>query len=151
MLAGAAPILAVLIEFKVFFAPPNDMVAAQSIGHVLSNLRDVDRVQLAATAIGKELWFGGASQIGVLPILAMFVLAAGIRRPVPTGAAIGSVCAGGVIVADIVVHALTPHDSARAVRMSLDRVMIEVFPTIVWCGRSRPCQGRRVSVGGQQT
>jgi hypothetical protein len=112
------------------------MVAAQSIGHVLSNLQDVDRVQIVVTAVGKELWFGGASQIGVLPILAMFVLIAGIRRPVPTGAAIGLVCAAALIVADILAYALTPHDLAWQLRTSLDRVMIQVFPTIVWCGMS---------------
>lgn len=43
LFAGAAPILAALVVFKLFLAPPNDLIAAQSIDHVLSHLRDGDR------------------------------------------------------------------------------------------------------------
>jgi hypothetical protein len=136
VLAGAAPILAALVVFKLFFAPPNDLMAAQSIDHVLTNLRDVDRLQMVAAAVGKELWFGGASLVGVLPILAMFVLTTGIRRPVPTGPALGVACASALIVVDMLVYVLTPHDLVWHLRTSLERVIVQVFPAIVWCGMS---------------
>ena len=136
LFAGAAPILAALVVFKLFFAPPNDVIRAQSIGHVLSNLGDVHRIEIVTAAVGKELWFGGASRVGVLPILAMFVLAAGIRRPVPIGPRLGLACAGTLIAADILAYILTPHDLAWQLRTSLDRVIVQVFPAIVWCGMS---------------
>ena len=142
LFAGAAPILAALVVFKLFLAPPNDLVRAQSIGHVLSNLRDVQRIQIVATAVGKELWFGGAGLVGVLPILTMFVLAAGIRRPVPTGPTLGLAFTGALIVADILAYILTPHDLAWQLRTSLERVIVQVFPAIVWCGMSLARQPR---------
>ena len=136
LFAGAAPILAALVVFKLFFAPPNDIIREQSIGRVLSKVQNVHRIEIVATAVGKELWFGRASHVGVLPILAMFVLAVGIRRPVPIGPMLGLTCAGTLIAADIVVYIVTPHDLAWQLRTSLDRVIVQVFPAIVWCGMS---------------
>ena len=136
LFAGAAPILAALVVFKLLLAPPNDLIAAQSMGHVLSSLQNVDRVQIAVTAVGKELWFGGASQIGVLPILALFVIATGLRRPLPIGPMLGLAITGALIVADILAYILSPHDLAWQLRTSLDRVIVQVFPALVWCGMS---------------
>lgn len=86
--------------------------------------------------MGKELWFGGAGLVGVLPILAMFVMAAGLRRPVPIGPMLGLAFIGALIVADILAYVLSPHDLAWQLRTSLDRVIVQVFPALVWCGMS---------------
>ena len=136
LLGGAAPILAALVIFKLFFAPPNDLMAAQSIGHVLSNLGNVDRLQIVAAAVGKELWFGGANLVGVLPILAMFVLATGITRPVPPGPMLGLGISAAVIAADILVYILTPQDLVWHLSTSVQRVVLQIFPVLVWCGMS---------------
>jgi 4-amino-4-deoxy-L-arabinose transferase-like glycosyltransferase len=136
MFAGAAPILAVLVVFKLFFAPPNDLVAAQSIGHVVSNLSDVHRLEIVAAAVARELWFGKASVVGVLPLLAMFVLATGIRRPIPTGAILGLTISAAVIAVDILVYILTPQDLVWHLATSVQRVVLQIFPVIVWCGMS---------------
>jgi hypothetical protein len=136
LLAGAAPGLAVLVAFKLFIAPPNDLMTNQSAGHVLSNLRDVSRLQIVAAAVGKELWFGGARFAGVLPLLALFVLGGGIRRPIPVGPALGLATAGALLGADVIVYILTPHDLAWQLSTSVQRVVVQVFPAIVWCAMS---------------
>jgi len=136
LLAGAAPILAALVAFKLMFAPANDLVAPQSIGYVASHLRDVHRVRIVLAAVAGELWLSGSTLVGVLPILALFVAAVGLRRPLPAGPLPGLAIMAALVGVDAAVYLLTPRDLEWHLSTSLSRVLLQIFPAIVWCGMS---------------
>jgi hypothetical protein len=116
------------------FARDNDLLQAQSAQSLLTAFGSVDRVTTVIAGIGHALWSGGATGVGVLPIVAAFMFVVGLEHranPVP--------CMGLITLALLIggyacVFAMTPHDLAWQMKTSLDRVMLHAFPTLVWSG-----------------
>jgi hypothetical protein len=133
LLVGALPMIAALMTLKAL-ARDNDLLQAQSAQSLLTAFGSVDRVTTVAAGIGHTLWSGGATGVGVLPIVAAFVLLVGLERqtnPVPYMALITLAL---LIAGYACVFAMTPHDLAWQMKTSLDRVMLHAFPTLVWSG-----------------
>ena len=131
--AGAAPMIAALVSFKAL-APENEIAASLSMQSVVTAFGDAERVKTVGVAVARELWLGGAASVGVLPILATFVLIAGLRRPWEPGPLIGLSAAVVLIGCYAAVYVVTPYDLAWHMRTSIDRVMLHAFPTLVWGG-----------------
>ena len=132
LLAGAAPSVAALAVLKWRIAAPDLLVASQSAGHVATHIADTDRFRVAGAALARELWLGGAPRIGVLPILAGYVLAAGVRRPLGVPA-VAAAAMMAMLAGYLLVYVLTPYDFAWHLRTSAERVVLQLFPTLVWC------------------
>jgi 4-amino-4-deoxy-L-arabinose transferase-like glycosyltransferase len=133
LLAGALPMILALVTLKGL-ARENDLLQAQSAHSLLTAFGSVDRLTTILAGLGQALWLGGASGVGVLPIVAAFVFAVGLERtanPVPY---LGLVTLVLLIAGYACVFAITPHDLAWQMKTSLDRVMLHAFPTLVWCG-----------------
>ena len=130
--AGSAIAIAALVVFKWRFSPTSDIEKAFSIPAALSLVTDVGRIRLVVGAIARELWLGGATTIGVLPILCVCILAGGPRPP---GAAAAAGLASMVLLVAIyaIYYIVTPsHDLAWYVSTSVDRLVLHAFPTAVW-------------------
>lgn len=132
-LAGAAPAIAALAVLKSI-TPANDLLGAQSAVWVLEAVGSPQRVAIVASAFGRALWHGGATGPGVLPAMAAFVAVSGAARPsnpVPLGAIAGmALLLGAYAVACL----LSPHDLAWQLAVSVDRLVLHAFPTLVWAG-----------------
>jgi hypothetical protein len=131
-LAGALPMIVALMALKGL-ARENDLLQAQSAQSLLTAFGS-DRVTTIAAGIGRALWLGGASGVGVLPIVAGFVFAVGLEHPANPVPYMGLVTLGLLIAGYACVFAMTPHDLVWQMKTSLDRVMLHAFPTFVWCG-----------------
>jgi hypothetical protein len=134
LVAGAMPSLVTLAFFKVWLAPPNELVTAQTLGHVMASVTDTHRLTMVLDAFGRELWTGGATLFGVLPILALYVAACGVRRPVPVAPALAASTVIGLITADALAYVLTPYSLTWHLSTSLGRVLLQVLPTLIWAG-----------------
>jgi hypothetical protein len=132
MLAGATPALIGLAVLKSF-AWQNDVIATQSPSSILAAFADLERVRTVFGGIGRELWTGGTI-VGVLPAVALFVAMRGLATPMDPGVRAGLAIIALVILAYGGVYVVTPHDLGWHMGTSLDRVLLHVFPTLVWCG-----------------
>ena len=81
--AGAAPVLVLIVIFKMTLAPPSYFTSEQSLAQAAASLIDGGRLRLVGQAFANELWLTGASVVGVVPFLALFAV---IRRIDPAGA-----------------------------------------------------------------
>lgn len=132
--AGAIPALIVLAYFKLRLAPPNELVTAQTLDHIVSTVTDTGRLKMVLSAFGGELWRGGASTVGVLPILAVYVTVSGVRRPLPAAPALAVATMILIVAGYALVYVATPFSLTWHLRTSLGRVLMQVLPTLVWAG-----------------
>jgi hypothetical protein len=133
LLVGALPMIAALVALKAL-ARDNDLLQAQSAQSLLTAFGSVDRVTTVVAGIGRALWSGGATGVGVLPIVAAFMFVVGVERPANPVPCMALVTLALLIAGYMCVFAMTPHDLAWQMTTSLDRVMLHAFPTLVWSG-----------------
>jgi hypothetical protein len=131
---GAAPALIVLVSFKLTVYRHNDIFNTRTPGRFLAGFADLHRVGLVVEAMGRELWHGGASLIGVLPLLAVFVAISGIARPKWTLAAPALLTSGLMLLVHMTVYVVTPHNLDWHLDTSLSRVIVQLMPSMVWGG-----------------
>lgn len=128
--AGAAVGVAVLVTFKWRFAPPNGIMGTLDFSTVTARA-ELDRLRFVIESLGREMWLGGASIVGVLPILCAYVGVVGIRRPagIPAIAVLTMLLQ---VAVDAMVYVVTPYDLRWHVTTSVERVVLQTFPTVVW-------------------
>ena len=132
LVAGASPMLLAVMLLKSI-TPGNDLVQAATLQSLLDAIGNETRLNAVFARIGRELWFGGASTIGVLPLVAAFTAVAGVRTNSNPGPLIGLATSGLLIVGYGAFYVMTPHNLAWHMNTSLDRVMLHAFPALVWC------------------
>jgi hypothetical protein len=130
VLVGAAPALVAIAIFKVGFAPPSYFTAEQSLGEAIASLLDPDRMALVGRSVARELWLTGATIVGVLPILAAFAVVRGIDRQAPAAARFAVPAIGVLLTVYVVAYLVTPKDLAWQLRTSVDRVVLQLVPTL---------------------
>lgn len=129
--AGAGVGVAALLALKLRFPAPNDLANALDLASATARVADLDRVQFVLESVGRELWLGGGAYVGVLPLLVAYAVVAGVRRP--EGApAVALLVVLLQIAAYTIVYVVTPHDLRWHLNTSLDRVMLQIFPSAVW-------------------
>ena len=132
LLAGAAPVLLVVLAFKLALAPPSYFTSEQSLAQAAASLTDAGRIRLVVSAFGRELWTTGASTIGVLPVLALFVLVRGVDVRASAVAHVAIAAMMLLLVVYAAAYLVTPKDLAWQLRTSLDRLILQVVPTLTW-------------------
>jgi hypothetical protein len=132
VLAGAAPVLVMIVVFKQALAPPSYFLAEQSLGQAGASLFDASRAQVIASAMARELWFSGAPAIGVLPFLGIFGAIRGIKAPAPAAARAALPAMTAMIVIYALAYMVTPKDLVWQLKTSLDRLVVHVIPTLAW-------------------
>ena len=100
----------------------------------LQRLHDAPRLHQILAAIGTELWSSGTRAIGPLPILVACVALVGVARPISRAAVIALAAILVVLAADIVVYDNTPYDLTWQLQTSADRVVMQLFPALIWIG-----------------
>jgi 4-amino-4-deoxy-L-arabinose transferase-like glycosyltransferase len=130
-LAGLAPILAVLVFFKLTYAPPNDLIGENQTGLALAKIVDVGRYAIIAKAFLSTFARWG---IGLLPILLVYVFLAGIRHDTRNSRIVATGCAllAFMLCGYFMVYVLTPHDLAWHLGSSLERLLLQIWPTFLF-------------------
>lgn len=132
LIAGAAPVVLLVIVFKQAFAPPSYFVAEQSLGQAVARLLDGGRISFVVTAMARELWLAGATVVGVIPFLGAFAAVRGVRGPAPAAARAAVPAMACMTAIYVLAYLVTPKDLAWQVNTSLDRVVVQLVPTIAW-------------------
>jgi hypothetical protein len=123
----------VLLAFKLNVQAANLHVAALSLDRVQTALT-WDRISMVGEAMGRELWYGGATMIGTLPVLVLFIMAHGVSGHRNPGARLALLALAIMLAAFALVYVLTPLDLAWHLRTSVDRVLLQLMPSMVWVG-----------------
>lgn len=140
---GALPMLLLVMGFKLLLAPPTDLVAGQSLSATIARLADPSRYLQVATAFAKE--FLDRGKWNILPVVLPFYgLLLGVQagrgttpwrnadgtgsrqRLVTTWGALALMTAGFFLV-----YLLTPRDLAWHLRTTVDRVFLELWPSML--------------------
>ena len=140
---GALPMLLLISSFKVFLGPPTDLLAGQSLDTITARLADPSRYLQVATAFAKEFLDRGKWNFlpVVLPFYGLLVGAkmgehaavgqgtdsAGVgQRLATTWGALALMAAGFFLV-----YLLTPRDLAWHLRTTVDRIFLELWPSML--------------------
>ncbi len=90
---------------------------------MLKPRRDVQR---------REAWFTGATFVGVIPFLALYLIARGSSAEAPVAARAAAPAMMAMLVMYAVAYLITPKDLAWQLKTSLDRLFVQLVPTLAW-------------------
>ena len=127
---GLAPILAVLLFFKIKYAPSNDLFRNQGTALFLARMTDPHRYAMIVKAFLNEIVRWGS---GLFPILVVYALFTGMRynsghlRLILTCAATLIFMLCGHFFA----YLCTPNDLAWMLGGSLERLLLQLWPTFL--------------------
>lgn len=127
---GLAPVLVVVIYFKLWLAPPNDILAGQGAA-TWARLSDPARYRQIASAYLQASYRVLPALFLLLP--AYFVL---LGRPPRSarapGAALAALTAGLMLAGYGAVYLVTPHYLGWHLETSLDRLLVQLWPLVLF-------------------
>lgn len=130
-LTGLMPVLFVDIYFKIFIAPPNDILSAQGLTATFSKLTDPDRYFL----IMKEYIISGIgfTRCG-LPLLATYLFLSGTNREARDKTIVKTVPIALVLMLAgyFFVYLITPKDLIWQLKTSLPRLFLQLWPSFIF-------------------
>lgn len=131
-LLGLALPLAVILYFKLFLAPPNDLFEQSSSASLWEKLTNLERYRVIAESFFKQIFAFGNGKVSIL-LLAVYGLIVGMDRtqnkgqPIPAAASAILLQLTGYFL----IYVITPHDIHWHLNTSLYRLMIHVFPSML--------------------
>lgn len=145
-LAGALPVLLILIYFKTQIAPANDLLAGFSPQAALAKLLDWDRygqivraffvTGLSFTQGPVDVRVGMSLNLGAVGLLlpAAYLLIAGIRidPEARSGVILTAVLLSAMLAGYFVVYLLTPLELGYHLMTSLNRLFIQLWPGVLF-------------------
>ena len=133
--AGALPLLLLVVGFKVAFAPPNDLVATLGVDRTLGRLADPDRYLLVLREYASHIVSFGKNGLGgaVWPLLACLA-GLGVSRPETRRgwARTGAVALVLLLAGHFMVFVSMAHELARLLNSSLDRLLLQLWPSALF-------------------
>jgi hypothetical protein len=128
LFAGAAPVLAVVLVFKLQVPIANDLIAGQQAEALLPRLLDPVRHVMILKSLTASFMQVAHGFVVVLPICVLLLgRRRGGARDALFPAAIGILMLAGYYATYLV----TPHDLAWHLASSVDRLIVQLWPTLV--------------------
>jgi hypothetical protein len=125
-LIGLALPLAVVILFKIFLAPPNDL--ARGSENVLQKIVDFQRYALILKEAALTLWNIGGGPLNLIGVLALYgILVGGSGSRAPGLWMIGLVILFQ-LAAYFAIYLVTPHDLEWHLKTSFNRLILHILP-----------------------
>jgi hypothetical protein len=131
---GAAPLIVVIAAFKWGFTPGNDVLSGQTTSATLARVLDPGRLAIVGEAFARELWYGGAATIGVLPVLAVYIAVRGVRRPIDPAVTFAAAVIFVSLIAYASIYAMIQYDLFWSLQTTLDRLILQLTPSMLWIG-----------------
>ena len=128
--AGLLPPLAVLAIFKIGFAAPNDLTAAQAGNSLLSNLLDAGRYVTVLSAFVRQAIALGGFMAPILLVLAayLYLVRPAVEEKHRVTAWTLVLTVGLMLAGDFGVYQLLSYALEFQLRTSLDRILLQVWP-----------------------
>jgi hypothetical protein len=130
--AGLVPILAVIFYFKTQISPPSDLLAAQLQKSTLTLSTDYTRHLLISETVGKHLFNYSGYGINITYLLAIYLICIGIAHKHKIALVTSSLVVFLMFVVFYLVYLTTPYDLAWHLRTSLDRVLLQLWPSFLF-------------------
>jgi len=134
---GLLPLLVLVVSFKVSFAPPNDLLSTLGIHRTVGRVTDPTRYAMVLRAyIVHLLSFGDNGLGGAVWPLAVCCGALGVsrpesRRPWARAVAIALVL---LLAGHFMVFVSMADELARLLKSSLDRLLLQLWPSALFLG-----------------
>jgi hypothetical protein len=133
--AGALPFLLLTVAFKLAFAPPNDLVSTLEAQHTLGRVTSLDRYVITLRGYVSHIAGFGANGVGSgLWVLAVCLLGLGVNRAELSRPWVRGVAAGLVLIlaGHFVVFVSMAHELSRLIASSLDRLLLQLWPGVLF-------------------
>jgi hypothetical protein len=131
LLAGAAPILALLAWFKLTAAPPTDLFSLRSEEDIASKLGDPSRYLLIGQVLLTKLVLFG-NGLALLTVLALTFCGFDVKKVHRRTLMAGSLALGIVLAGHFYVYVITPWGLGWHLRTSLERLLLQLWPAALF-------------------
>lgn len=130
---GLLPLLLALAAFKITYAPPNDLVAAQG-GETLAGLMDGGRIRLILMSFLKESYTFRPKISVPMVALPLFLALAGVRRDSFRSRSFWQAAIFLVLLLAgyFFVYLVSPYDAAWHLETSIHRLFLHLWPSAVF-------------------
>ena len=136
LLIGAVPISVVIFIYKVCLAARNDLVEGQGIGSSVPKLLDASRYHLVIHwFLSLPFYFGRWNPLTAMPVLLVFyflLLGASVGKKEVSATSIAVLLPLFMSVGYFFVYILSPVDLALYLGTSLDRLLLQVWPLVIF-------------------
>jgi 4-amino-4-deoxy-L-arabinose transferase-like glycosyltransferase len=138
LLLGAAPVSVVIFIYRMCLGSSNDIIAAQGPGFTIRMLLDISRYRLVMSHFEWELLrFGGwSATFGmVMPLLLFFyflLLGTNVNKKDVAATSIAVLLPTFMMIGYFFVYILSPHDLAWHLDTSLNRLLLQVWPLVIF-------------------
>jgi hypothetical protein len=145
-LFGLAPVLIVVLYFKLAMAPPNEVVANQGWHHTIPRLLEPMRYVEVLRGLKHAVTdFGETSAINPLWALLFYLFCVGFELDSrdKIGLATGLVAVGLLVVGYALIYLTTPYDIAWHLSTSARRLLLQLWPSMVFLAFLAACSPER--------
>ncbi|HZL96466.1 MAG TPA: hypothetical protein VFB99_22620 [Vicinamibacterales bacterium] len=129
-IAGATPILIVVVGFKLALAPSSGLVEGQSLTVILTRLMDPDRHMTVLGLMAQyAMRWSAPFAFAVFPIVSL--VAAWMAVRIGGVVRVMTIVLGLMLASYYVVYVTTPFDITWHVSTSIDRLLVQLWPALV--------------------
>jgi hypothetical protein len=129
-IAGAAPVVIAIAWFKLAVAPESGLVEGQSAGVFATRLLDLDRHVMVMTLMAQHaVRWSAPMAVAIFPLAGLAAIWTAVRGDVPVR--IMAAVLGLMLVSYYLVYVTTPFDIAWHVSTSIDRLLVQLWPSLV--------------------
>ncbi len=146
LLAGAMPVLMAVVYFKSSLAPPNDLFSGQSVQQIVQRLTESHRyIEIIKAFFMTAITFTqgvvnirsgiifNPAVIGLIPLTAYLALTGLIEKGRERSAALNALAIPLIMLAGyFAVYLVTPHDLRWHLFTSLNRLFMQVWPSLIF-------------------
>ncbi len=129
-LVGLLPVLAVVLYFKLKYAPPNDLFGSHNFQRLVEMLGDAHRYVVIAKAFGREFLHWGN---GLMAVFLVYLVTSGIglNRRNQTAFFTGIIMLAFMVAGYFFTYLITPLPLTFHLSTSLERVFLQLWPTFL--------------------
>lgn len=128
---GLVPILLVLVYFKVNFAPVNDLVSGQNLS-TFHKLTSPSRYYLVICAFMLKSMSFGKWFVSPVILLIIYALLFGVYSERKKSNTVNGLVIAITLLGYFLVYIVTPNDLTWHIETSLDRLLLQMFPSILF-------------------
>jgi hypothetical protein len=130
ILGLALPALIVVL-FKIFLAPDNDLLAGQR--DTLTLLFDMERYKYILVNMGNAFWVVGGGSISIIGLLAVYSIMIGKTHQSINGLKQMFFVILAQLFVYFFIYVMTPHDLEWHFKTSISRLYLHLFPLMLLC------------------
>ena len=132
-LLGAAPVVLLVLLFKIQIAPAPDLLSERSFSAILEQLSDPRRHLLVLTAFQRQMRNVGGWPFSMPVMLLFYLLVVGVSTKLNcNNLRLLVTTLTSMVIGYYLVYIITPHELAWHLQYSLDRLLLQLWPSMLF-------------------